>query len=289
MTRRTTEAYVNALEYIHEKLIPLKGKGIIIDFEKAMRAALKKVSPDIVVLGCWFHFCQAIRRKMVSIKDLAELVRTDAKAKNFFRRFQCLALLPACMIEDAFMELSTEALGYSKLFTEFVNYFHREWILHVKPQHFSVFLLDTRTTAAAEAFNGKSNKTFRTHGNFFHFVETLQDEELFKTQQLESYVEGTVQKTRVDAFFRNRSKFIKQYSLELKDKKIESRQFLSLMSNLKNSVVFSESDITTNKIEVEMSINTELMEGDETDIIYQNNDTDFLNISTDTGKISISM
>lgn len=66
-------------------------------------------------------------------------------------------------IESSFLRQSSEALHFSTEFSEFVDYFHEEWIKRVKPINFSVFLCDTRTTA--EAFNGKSNKTFKTHGN----------------------------------------------------------------------------------------------------------------------------
>lgn len=279
MTRRTTAAYVNALEFIHTKLIPLKGKGLIIDFEKAMRAAVKQVTTDLDIYGCWFHFCQSIRRKMMSIKGLSELVRTENKPKKLFRKFQCLALLPAHSIEAAFTDLSRDALKYSQHFTEFIDYFHREWIQIVKPQHFSVFLLDTRTTAAAEAFNGKSNQTFRTHGNFYHFVETLQVEELFKTEQLQSYVDGTTQKSRQDAFFKKRSQFIRKHSIELRDGIIDSRQFLSLMSNTKNCVVFNETEIAVSEVEVEISNNYELMVGDEIEIAYKTDAADSIDIS----------
>lgn len=64
MNRRTTEAYVNALKFVHENLIELVGKGIIIDFESAMRAALKVVVPNLPILGCLFHHIQALQRKM---------------------------------------------------------------------------------------------------------------------------------------------------------------------------------------------------------------------------------
>lgn len=86
MTRRTTEAYVAALKYVNDNIFELIGRGIIIDFEKAMRSSLKKVSP-MPVYGCWFHFAQALRRKMKSMSDLYELIRNNEDAKILFRKF----------------------------------------------------------------------------------------------------------------------------------------------------------------------------------------------------------
>lgn len=126
-------------------------------------------------------------------------------------------------IESSFLRQSSEALHFSTEFSEFVDYFHEEWIKRVKPINFSVFLCDTRTTA--EAFNGKSNKTFKTHGNFFHFCEVLQKEEVAKTEQLENDIEGTIQKSNQRKFYKKRSEFIKEYSIRLKEEKIDTQLF----------------------------------------------------------------
>lgn len=139
MSKRTTEAYDAALKYIHKNLIPLVGSGIIIDFEKAMRAALRNLNTTIKIYGCWFHFCQALRQKAASMKDLFELIRNNQSTKDIFRRFQCVALLPVDLIEPIFMKLSREALACSKHFGDFIDYFYVEWIKRVKPEHFSVF------------------------------------------------------------------------------------------------------------------------------------------------------
>lgn len=264
MSRRTTEAYTSALKYVHEKLISLKGDGFIIDFEKAMRTALQKVVPDINLMGCWFHFCQSLRRKMASLKNLHEMIRKGPKsihAKDIFRRFQCLALLPSDKIEPAFLKLSQEALKLSEHFAEFIDYFHQEWIQRVKPRFFSVFMRHTRTTSAAESFNAKLNRAFKTHGNFYHFIEQLQIEECASTDQLEKYMNGHEQKDKQKPFYKKRAKKIKHYSNLLKNDEINPDMFLKIMANPKNSILYSESDISLHNTEVELSVGAELVEG----------------------------
>lgn len=190
MSKRTTEAYLDELKYIHENLIPLEGSSIIIDFEKAMRLALIQLKTVIDILGCWFHYCQCLRRKLASMPELYKLVRSNEKLKSIFRQFQCLALLPHDVIEATFIELSKEALRISDQFAPFIDYFDREWIKIVKPLHFSVFMRGMRTTSSAEAFNGQINKRFKTHGNFFHFCESMKRSlslKISKTTSMDQY------------------------------------------------------------------------------------------------------
>lgn len=193
MTRKTRKAYRNALKYIHENITPLRGKAIIMDFEQAMRSGFSDVIPDMIVLGCWFHHCQALRRMAASFPKLFDLILKNDNVRIFFRQFQCLALLPADLIEKEFRRLSREVLRAFPEFAKFVEYYQNQWIRRVKPHNFSVFLQDTRTTAAAEAFNGKVNSQFKTHGDFYSFVESLQKEELLKTEELEHDTEGAIQ------------------------------------------------------------------------------------------------
>lgn len=74
--------------------------------------------------------------------------RKNKKAKIIFRKFQCLALLPYDKINDAFVYLLREALNEHnfKEFSPFIAYFKKEWLEIVKPQFFSVFDEEVRTT-----------------------------------------------------------------------------------------------------------------------------------------------
>lgn len=245
MSRRTIEAYESALQYIHEHLIPLKGNGIIIDFEKGLRKGLKKVlgsnHSEMPILGCWFHMTQA-RRKLTKQSNLFEKVQTEETYKDIFRRFQCLALLPLHHIESMFKILSKEALKLDKdCFSPFINYFHNEWIKVVTPYHFCVYMRGSRTTAIAEAFNGVVNKLFKTHGSFFSFVETLQKVEVSSATQLENYINGTQQKDNRSSFYKKRSKLINKLWTEYKD---NPRMLLKVLANPKNKVLYADNEIT---------------------------------------------
>lgn len=140
MTNRTTQAYQSVFEYIHSFVIPLDGKGIITDFEQALRNGLKNTVPNTPLYGCWFHHCQALRRKVASISELFEIIRKEPKAAEYYRKMQCLALLPANKIKDTFDQNAFEALQNYPEFAKFVDYYDKQWICKVTPIGFSVFL-----------------------------------------------------------------------------------------------------------------------------------------------------
>lgn len=128
MTRKTQKCYEHALEYVHKNVFSLKCEAIITDFEYAMRQAIRNIISGIKLLGCWFHFAQAIRRKMASLSELFELVRTEEKIKTVYYKMICLASLPFDKIEMAFNELALEGLQLTKDFAPFIKYFQAQWI-----------------------------------------------------------------------------------------------------------------------------------------------------------------
>lgn len=268
MSRRTIEAYESVFKYINEKLVPLRGEAIIIDFEKAIRKALirilKSIGSEMSILGCWFHMCQALRRKLVSMTELFVKVKTDETYKNIFRRFQCFALLPLEHIESAFKNLCIEALRLdNQLFAPFIDYFNNKWMRIVTPYHFCVYMRGRRTTASAEAINGKMNMLFKTHGAFYPFCETLQKIELTTSTELENYVNGTQQRDSRKAFYVKRSKLICQLQQTYRD---NPKLLLNALANPKNKALYADNEITVDPVDIQAD--NELY-GNEDEVTYK--------------------
>lgn len=101
---------------------------------------------------------------------------------------------------------------------------------------------DTRTTGAAEAFNGKCGKAFKTHGNLFDFLNVFQKVELLKATELERDVDGLIQNDTRKKKFRDRSMKIEFFSKQLRDDKISAKRFMKLMANMDNKIIFDESE-----------------------------------------------
>lgn len=131
MSRKTTVAYAHIFNYIENNIITLRCHSMMTDYEVAFRKALRELHTDIVLNGCWFHFCQAIRRKAMTIKVLSALLRTgDVTTKKLFFKFMALPLLPANKIEEGFQLLKIETAEIPE-FQEFVDYFDKQWMQKV--------------------------------------------------------------------------------------------------------------------------------------------------------------
>lgn len=103
------------------------------DYETAMRNAIARQYPDCIMHACWFHYCQAVKRNALRHAGFVQLVRNNQLEREIYYKLMCLPLLPANMIENAFLVLkqkseSVEAVG----FINFLNYFERQWIQRVR-------------------------------------------------------------------------------------------------------------------------------------------------------------
>lgn len=102
MTKKSQKSYEHVFRFINSNLLELKPKMFITDFEKALRNSLTKVFPEVRLKGCWFHFCQAMRRKLGKMSELAKRIRSLDSAKRIFQKLLALPLLPSHEIEKAF-------------------------------------------------------------------------------------------------------------------------------------------------------------------------------------------
>lgn len=240
MTRKTQKAYEHALRYVHENVFSLQCEAMITDYEIAMRQAVREVVPGIKQLGCWFHYAQAIRRKIASLSELFELIRTNERIRNIYYKIICLPLLPHDKIQNAFNVLALEGLELTKTFTPFVKYFQNQWLNRVGVENFSVFLQETRTTCSAEGYNGKLGKRFQTHPNFFVFIESLQWEELSKSNALEQHINGGRQ-TQPKKQYRERAAQIRNESIKFTiPQQTNAQLFLNRIANTKNRMLPTE-------------------------------------------------
>lgn len=146
-------------------------------------------------------------------------------------------MLPYDKIEKAFNELALDGLKLSETFTPFVKYFQSQWLKRVGAKQFSVFLEETRTTCGAEGYNGKLGKTFQTHPNFFVFIESLQWEELAKSNSLEQHMNGARQ-TQPKKEYRDRADLIRSESIKFTiPQKTNAQLFLNRVANVRNRLL----------------------------------------------------
>ena len=119
LENKNYNTYIEALEklvnilYIKYK-IPLKINLVMSDFELAMQQAIRQAfgSEDHVVeiKGCWFHFCQAILRKVNEI-GLKISYQNSYQFRFWIKRFMALALIPIDKLKDGINIIKREKDG----------------------------------------------------------------------------------------------------------------------------------------------------------------------------------
>lgn len=129
MSRKTEKCYIHLFQKLKE-MFPLNGKSIMTDFETAMRNALLHVYPNITSNTCWFHFCQAAKRKASQFPNLVNAIQTNTEIKNAYYKCLSLPLLPPAEIISCFQMIKSQVADH-QVIKPFINYFERQWIKKV--------------------------------------------------------------------------------------------------------------------------------------------------------------
>lgn len=147
---------------------------ILVDFEHASIKAIKKVLipnyPNVVVQGCYFHYSQAIRRK---IDSLAPEVKSQLQVF-----FNALLLAPFISFKNVDI-LNSYMESITLLHTsEFMDYWTRTWGFKglFKPKLWNAFgKIDKEfvTTDGIERFHREMKKSLGSHPNLMKFIKDL--------------------------------------------------------------------------------------------------------------------
>lgn len=132
MTSKSTKAYQSVFQYIENNVFHLEPSQFLTDFEAGLRKALKLCFPSAIILGCWFHYCSAIRRKVLSL-GLYKLIADNRNALSIYKKMMCLPLLPPESILEGYETILNEA-EMNRLFKTFkkvFEYFEAFWLREV--------------------------------------------------------------------------------------------------------------------------------------------------------------
>ncbi|CAF4225036.1 unnamed protein product, partial [Rotaria sordida] len=155
--------------------------AILSDFEKALLKAVREKFPQATHHACYFHFCQAVYRKIQNL-GLATHYRDDEHIRDTCRQLMSLALLPCREVEFAFEEIVSKA---PPLLLNLIDYFRNFWFRQMPVELWNVHNLDIRTNNNAEGWHNRFNRRInKTHPNVWHFISTLKQEEVYFRQQI---------------------------------------------------------------------------------------------------------
>lgn len=120
------------MEYIHDNICSLEGSSFMTDYESAMRNAIADQYPGMKIRCCWFHFCQAVKRRASSHAGFVHFIRNNLLEREVYYKLMCLPLLPPDMILTGFDILKKKAERIKfKPFHDFMHYYERQWMIRV--------------------------------------------------------------------------------------------------------------------------------------------------------------
>ena len=97
LPNKRQETYERVFRIIQEKAdqlgLNLMPQTVLSDFELAIMQALRTIFPAAVVKGCYFHFCQALMRKVQHL-HLQIPYQQNGDVRVFVRKTAALAFVP---------------------------------------------------------------------------------------------------------------------------------------------------------------------------------------------------
>ena len=178
MTGKRAKDYQRVLEVLLEHLPtqPKLRQGVL-DFEAAVWNAMRTVFPTVELLGCAFHWNQAIYRKVQDI-GLSPAYHEKKAIFKYVRQLMALVYLPHEHITRIFEDLRqrTEEQGLRQLTT----YIAQTWIQSdVWPtRSWSVFMQSVRTNNDVEGWHNRLNAKVkgRSRLNMYQLINLLNAE-----------------------------------------------------------------------------------------------------------------
>uniref|UniRef100_A0A914YWZ9 MULE transposase domain-containing protein n=1 Tax=Panagrolaimus superbus TaxID=310955 RepID=A0A914YWZ9_9BILA len=132
LNRKNQETYERAFEAL-KTLVNNSPETVMVDFEKALHNAIGQAYPTADISGCFFHFCQSIRRKLDEL-GLKVVLRENFQLATSMTMFRALAFLPAQYVVRAFVLLKNHlAANFEELpeypqIQAFTEYFEETYV-----------------------------------------------------------------------------------------------------------------------------------------------------------------
>ncbi|KRX56189.1 hypothetical protein T09_15766, partial [Trichinella sp. T9] len=152
--------------------VDLNPDTIICDFETALIPAIRGYFPNTRVQGCYFHFCQAVHRKVGEL-GLKTRYRTEEPTKRKIRMLLATAFLPVPHVNTGVSLLEAGTTGnLSALF----QYFRQEGMIDERLPLWNVYNVNIRTNNHLEGwYNRLNRKAGKSHNGLYELLQLLID------------------------------------------------------------------------------------------------------------------
>lgn len=181
MSNRTQNSYELLFHMIQSRLPEFKPYKVHCDYESAAINAIKENHPNVIIKGCYYHWCKNIWKNAKKFKN-----NQTKPEKRIVALTAVLPLLPPQYTLEGWEYIKTQIYRNKNInMTKFICYIENYWLKIHSPDVFSVFGERHRTDNVSEGFHSKLikgiNKTtvslFRTMNkmNKYLGMETLEE------------------------------------------------------------------------------------------------------------------
>lgn len=242
LSSKTQMAYTNMFSAIRAKLsehgVSFSPHEIQIDFEYAAYNAARLAFPEAVIKGCFFHFGQAIWRKVQSLNMTSEFNR-NLLFEDFVKLMSALALVPCDRIDEAWTHILSLCPNGPDAISDLIAYFTSTWLVPVLP---SLFARQTwnhfndlrgRTNNSAEGFHSRINSELKKQqANFWEIGQILKQVHVNMTLEMARLLAGGRTKKRKNIYIQQ-DQLIARLWRQFKSEQIS---LFELLDGLKNAI-----------------------------------------------------
>ncbi|XP_046549864.1 uncharacterized protein LOC124259721 [Haliotis rubra] len=180
-------------EYMDKVGVELAPSEIQIHFEVSAIRAVEEIYEDCEVRGCFFHFTQAVWRK-VAEKGLTNDYKDIPQVQAYIRRAAALPLLPRDMVQDTWIAAMNEGPESEKV-RNFNDYVTSTWVDY--ETRFPVRIWTQYGNNHLEGWHLKlKNLIAKAHPNIYLFVANIKKIEVIDKAKRAQLDCGVLPKSR---------------------------------------------------------------------------------------------
>ncbi|KRX13528.1 hypothetical protein T07_8052 [Trichinella nelsoni] len=185
--------------------------------------------PEYEVQDCYFHFCQAVHRKVGEL-GLKTRNRTEEQTKRKIRMLLATAFLPVPQVD---MGVSLLEAGTTGNLLALFQYFRQEWMTNERLPLWNVHNVNIRTNNYLKDWHNRLNrKAGKKHNGFYELLQLLIAEQGVMDTLIQQVLLGNVtvgDLRRVNRVYAQKQRRVAQYTGECTNGRRTLEQFLEAL------------------------------------------------------------
>lgn len=245
LAHKTVRTYVSLFQKLKSFMINCSVEIIMSDFELAVVSAVRRVFPNVIHKGCYFHFMQCLYRKVCTL-GFKKQYDTEPDFASAMKILIALAFVPEEHVGSAF-EVICERKMLPNVAKPLLQYFEETWIgerarLRDRPPKFchsmwNLFELLETDVPITNNFIESWHNTFRLQvgaqkPTVWHFIKSLRQEQSLTELKINRELSGDPKARRVKVGYKDVKKRIRNIAGNFKANSTDLEDYLRRVSYL---------------------------------------------------------